>query len=47
MGDMSLKVVLGRQSVDHGGVPQQHMMVDSQCVHGSWECTEQGLNLKG
>ena len=31
MGDSSLKVVLGRQSVDHGGVPQQHMVG----VHGA------------
>ena len=47
MGDASLKVVLGQQSVHHGGVLQQHMVADSQCVHGSWECTEQGLNLRG
>ena len=47
MGDAALKMVLGRQSVDHGGVPQQYMVADCQCVHGSWESTEQGLYLRG
>ena len=47
MVDKSLKEVLDRQSVDLGGVPQQHMVADNQWVHGSTERTGQGLQLRG